>query len=75
LQAATPTLHGLNDTTVEGDGPLFPAACTTKTPAFLANNKVISKMLRNVNVSFVGSFGPIESDMISTPSRTACKIG
>jgi len=41
VQAATPTLQGPNDTTLEDAGPLFPAACTTKTPAFRANNRNI----------------------------------
>lgn len=70
--AATVTLQGLNDTTLEDAGPLFPAACTTRTPAFRANNKEMSNMFKNVNVSSGGPFGPTDSDKISTPSRTAC---
>jgi len=69
---ATPTLQGLNDTTLEDAGPWFPAACTTRTPAFRANNKEMSNMFKKVKVSCGGSFGPTDRDKISTPSRTAC---
>ncbi|KAF7811205.1 Subtilisin-like protease SBT2.4 [Senna tora] len=72
VEAATPILHGLNDTTVEAAGPLFPEASTTNTPAFRANNKLVSNTLSNVTVSSGASSGPTERLKMSTPSATPC---
>jgi len=71
--AATVVIQGLKDTKVFGNGPPFPAACATKTPAFTAARSDASKGFRNVVLVVDGGlFGPIERLRMSTPSRTAC---
>lgn len=42
--AAAPTvkIHGLKEEILLGDGPVFPAACTTNIPTFTAASKAMS---------------------------------
>lgn len=69
----TPIAHGLNETTLATAGPLFPAACTTTMPAFLAKSRNMSNTFKNVRPSSGGTSGPMDSTITSTPSSAACK--
>lgn len=68
--AAAPTvkIHGLKEAILLGEGPVFPAACTTKMPAFTADSRAISIGLKNVAIPGGRLFGVIDKLMMSTPS-------
>jgi hypothetical protein len=69
-------IHGLNETSVLGKGPPFPAAWATKTPAFTAERRAASNGFKNVvRVADGGLLGPTERLSTSTPSSTACLEG
>jgi len=51
-----------------GEGPVFPAACTTKIPAFVADNNAMSIGLKKVAISGGRLFGVIDKHIISTLS-------
>lgn len=51
-----------------GAGPVFPAACTTKIPAFTAESNAISIGLKNVAIPGGRLFGVIDKFIMSTPS-------
>lgn len=51
-----------------GDGPVFPAACTTNIPAFTADNSAMSMGLKNVAIPGGRLFGVIDKLIMSTPS-------
>jgi len=51
-----------------GEGPVFPAACTTKIPAFVADNNAMSIGLKKVAISEGRLFGVIDKHIISTLS-------
>lgn len=73
--AAAPTvkIHGLKDDMLLGEGPVFPAACTTKIPALIADNNAISIGLKKVAMPGGRLFGVIDKLIISTPSCAAYK--
>ena len=72
--AATVVIHGLKDTSVFGNGPPFPAAWATNTPAFTAERSAASKGFKKVvRVAVGGLLGPTERLRMSTPSWTAYK--
>lgn len=66
-------IHGLNDEMLLGEGPVFPAACTTKIPALTADNKAMSMGLKKVAMPGGRLFGVIDKLIISTPSCAAYK--
>lgn len=51
-----------------GAGPVFPAACTTKIPAFTAESNAISIGLKNVAIPGGRLLGVIDKFIMSTPS-------
>jgi hypothetical protein len=61
-------IHGLKDDMLIGEGPVFPAACTTKIPAFVADNNAMSIGLKKVAISGGRLFGVIDKHIISTLS-------
>lgn len=56
-----------------GDGPVFPAACTTKIPAFTADSNAMSIGLKKVATPGGRLLGVIDKLIMSTPSCAACK--
>ena len=54
-----------------GDGPVFPAACTTKIPALTADSKAMSMGLKKVAMPGGRLFGVIDKLIMSTPSCAA----
>lgn len=68
--AAAPTvkIHGLKEETLLGDGPVLPAACTTKIPVLNADSKAMSMGLKYVAIPGGRLFGVIDKLMTSTPS-------
>lgn len=71
IEAATLVIHGLNERIELEEGPPFPTAWTTRTPALVANRSSSSNMLRKAEVPEGTPVGPIERFSISTPSSTA----
>lgn len=71
--AAAPTvkIHGLKDEMLLEDGPVFPAACTTKIPAFTAESKAMSIGLKKVAIPGGRLLGVIDKLTMSTPSWAA----
>jgi len=61
-------IHGLKEDMLIGEGPVFPAACTTKIPAFVADNNAMSIGLKKVAISEGRLFGVIDKHIISTLS-------
>lgn len=61
-------IHGLKEDMLIGEGPVFPAACTTKIPAFIADNKAMSIGLKNVAIPRGRLLGVIDKHIISTLS-------
>lgn len=57
-----------------GEGPVFPAACTTNIPAFTAASKAISKELKKVAKPGGRLLGAMDKLMMSTPSWAACQL-
>ena len=51
-----------------GDGPVLPAACTTKIPAFTADSNAMSIGLKNVAIPGGRLLGVIDKLIMSTPS-------
>lgn len=51
-----------------GDGPVFPAACTTKIPCFTADSKAMSIGLKKVATPGGRLLGVIDKLIMSTPS-------
>lgn len=51
-----------------GDGPVLPAACTTKIPAFTAASNAMSIGLKKVAIPEGRRLGVIDKLIISTPS-------
>jgi hypothetical protein len=56
-----------------GEGPVFPAACTTNMPAFTADISAISIGLKNVANPGGLLLGVIDKLITSTLSSAACK--
>lgn len=71
--APTVNIQGLKEDMVIGDGPVFPAACTTKIPAFTADSNAISIGLKKVAMPEGRLLGVIDKHIMSTPSWAACK--
>lgn len=71
IEVATVTIHRLKERTELKEGPPFPAAFTTSTPALVAKRSSISRTFRNAEGPEGTLVGPIERPMISTPSSTA----
>lgn len=61
-------IQGLKEDMLLGDGPVFPAAWTTKIPAFTAERIAISIGLKKVATPGGFRFGVIDRLSISTPS-------
>lgn len=61
-------IHGLKEEILLGDGPVFPAACTAKIPAFTADSKAISIGLKKVAMPGGRLLGVIDKLIMSTPS-------
>jgi hypothetical protein len=51
-----------------GDGPVLPAACTAKMPAFTAESNAMSMGLKNVAIPGGRLLGVIDKLKTSTPS-------
>lgn len=73
--AAAPTvkIHGLKEEMLLGDGPVFPAAWTTKIPDLTAESKAMSIGLKKVAIPGGRLFGVIDKLIMSTPSCAAYK--
>lgn len=56
-----------------GEGPVFPAACTTNMPAFTADKSAMSIGLKNVASPGGLRLGVMDKLMMSTLSSAACK--
>lgn len=67
-EAPTVNIQGLKEDTLFGEGPVFPAACTTNIPDFTAESNDMSIGLKNVASPQGRLFGVIDKLMISTPS-------
>lgn len=61
-------IHGLKEDMLLGDGPVLPAACTTKMPALTADNNAMSIGLKNVAIPGGRLLGVIDKLIMSTPS-------
>lgn len=61
-------IQGLKEDMLLGAGPVFPAACTTKIPAFTAESNAISIGLKKVAMPGGRLFGVIDKFIMSTPS-------
>jgi hypothetical protein len=61
-------IQGLKEDMVLGAGPVFPAAWTTKIPAFTAESNAMSIGLKKVATPGGFRFGVIDRLNISTPS-------
>jgi hypothetical protein len=59
-------IYGLKEDMLISDGPVFPAACTTKIPAFIADNNAMSIGLKKVAIPGGCILGVIEKHIIST---------
>lgn len=68
--AAAPTvkIHGLKEETLLGEGPVLPAACTTKIPFLYADSNAMSIGLKNVAIPGGRLLGVIDKLITSTPS-------
>ena len=56
-----------------GEGPVFPAACTTNMPALTADKSAMSIGLKNVASPGGLRLGVMDKLMMSTLSSAACK--
>lgn len=61
-------IHGLKEDMLLGEGPVFPAACTTKMPAFAADSRAMSIGLKKVAIPGGRLLGVIDKLKMSTPS-------
>lgn len=61
-------IHGLKEDMLLGEGPVFPAACTTKMPAFAADSRAMSIGLKKVAIPGGRLLGVIDKLIMSTPS-------
>jgi hypothetical protein len=61
-------IHGLKEDMLLGDGPVLPAACTAKMPAFTAESNAMSMGLKNVAIPGGRLLGVIDKLKTSTPS-------
>ena len=68
MAAPTVKIHGLKEDILLGEGPVLPAACTTKIPAFTADNKAMSMGLKKVAIPGGRRLGVIDKLIMSTPS-------
>lgn len=61
-------IHGLNEDMLIAEGPVFPAACTTKIPAFIADSNAMSIGLKKVAIPGGRLLVVIDKHIISTLS-------
>lgn len=61
-------IQGLNEETLLGDGPVFPAAWTAKIPDFTAESNAMSIGLKKVAIPGGRLLGVMDKLIMSTPS-------